>query len=120
MKLKYIFLFLTIIITIFFSCTVNENTGLIKVENHTKKELKNVYVGKTLITRSVAAGEDYYYWYFDTISGKVESENIDVFNALNKEYEFEKSYWVTITASVVKTQNGEEPYLLIKAEKQGP
>ena len=121
MKMKYFFILLIIFfIFILFGCTVNGSTGLIKIENQTTVELKNVRVGETLIALSVSPGSDYYYWYFDTMSGEVNSDNIDTFAGFDGKWEFKVGYWVTISATLLETKDGKEPYITVEEEKNGP
>ena len=56
MKNIIIFIIVLFFLLFFLTCTVNDFTGLIRVENHTDTELKNVKVGDTLITSNVAPG----------------------------------------------------------------
>ncbi len=99
MKKIIIFSNILIILLFFLSCTVNDYTGLIRVENHTEEDLKNVYIGSTLITSYVAPGNYVDYWYSWEINGKITTEGVDV-NDIQEDTKFKlkPGYWVFITA----------------------
>jgi len=88
------------LIITFYSCTVNECAGLIKVENKTDLIIKNIKIGDRIITFQIDPGASYYYWFYDTIYGELKAEGIEVFNGNRYEEEgLEVNYWVYITAS---------------------
>ena len=99
MKIIFYLIKIFIILIFFSSCTVNDSTGLIRVENHTSIELKNVKIGNTLIASYVAPGNYVDYWYFITLKGKITTEGVEV-NEFQEDIEFKllTGYWVFITA----------------------
>ena len=115
---KYIYITaIIILLIIFFTCTVDESTGLIKVENGTYLDLKNVKIGNTSIVWYVAGGGYANYWYYKTISGVLTTEGIPV----HPQFEdvtltLEPGYYVYITAKYM--DDGSE-YVIIHAEEHG-
>ena len=113
-KLLYNFIIILLLI-FFFTCTVNDNTGLIKIENYTHIDLKNVKIGDTSIAWYVAGGGYVNYWYYKSITGKLTTEGIPVHPQLeNCNLELEPGWYVYITAKYM--EDGSE-YVEIKAEE---
>lgn len=112
---KYLYLLLfTFIITIF-TCTVNDSTGLIKVENSTHLTLKNVKIGNTSIAWYVAGGGYSNYWFYQPITGELTTEGIPVHPQFeDKDFELEPGCYIYITAKYM--DDGSE-YVEIYAEK---
>lgn len=120
MKKIIIFIIILLAFLFFLSCTVNDFTGLIRVENHTDADLKNVYIGTTLITNLVSPGNYVDYWYSWKIAGEISAENIDVVD-VQKDIEFtlKPGYWVFITAHIFDDGNKERKEIQISVNKQG-
>lgn len=118
MKKALIFINIFIILLFFLSCTVNDYTGLIRVENHTDTDLKNVYIGSTLITSYVAPGNYVDYWYSLEITGKISTEGVEV-NDIQSDMNFKlkPGYWVFITAQPYNGEGHDEVQISVK--KQG-
>ncbi len=114
---KYIYLSLFILFLAFLTCTVNDSTGLIKVENTTHLGLSNVKIGNTSIAWYVAAGGYSNYWFYQPISGTLTTEGIPVhpqFEDLS--LNLEPGCYVYIIAKYM--EDGSE-YVVIYAEEQG-
>jgi hypothetical protein len=113
-KIIYILLIPLLIIT-FFTCTVSDSTGLIKVENYTYLDLTNVKIGDTSIAWIVAGGAYANYWYYQTITGELTTEGIPVHPQFEGEsLTLEPGYYVYITAKYM--EDGSE-YVVIDAEE---
>lgn len=106
-----------VLIIVFFTCTVNDSTGLIKVENMTHLDLTNVKIGNTSIAWYVAGGGYSNYWYYSTISGKLTTEGIPVHDQYEDyDLELEPGWYVYITAKYM--EDGSEA-VVIYAEEHG-
>ncbi len=67
-----------LIFLIFFSsCTVNEYTSLIRIENTGSTNITNLKIGKTLITAYLQKGAVYDYWSTTQFSGIVTVNDAD-------------------------------------------
>lgn len=53
------------------SCTVNEQTGLIQINNLTNLTLTDIYIGNTLIAFRVGPGVQYDYWVLSSFTGEL-------------------------------------------------
>lgn len=117
-KKIFILIVILLILLFFLSCTVNDFTGLIKVENHTDTELRNVKIGDTLITSYVAPGNYVDYWFAYTISGKITTEGVEV-NEYQDDTNFklQPGYWIFITAQ--SYGHDMEEQVEISVRKQG-
>lgn len=65
-------LFLLLIILSFFgilSCTVNDGTGLILLNNSSNSDITNIKIGGITISGYLPQGQKYDYWYFNTLTG---------------------------------------------------
>ena len=114
---KYIYIIAIILLLILFSCTVNDSTGLIKIENYTYLDLKNVKIGNTSIAWYVAGGGYANYWYYQTISGELTTEGIPVHPQYEDvSFKLEPGYYVYIIAKYM--DDGSE-YVIIQAEEHG-
>ncbi|MBN2545850.1 MAG: hypothetical protein JXB50_08640 [Spirochaetes bacterium] len=65
------------LLTIFFSCSVNEYTALIRVENSSSTDITNLKIGGTLITGYLKKGAVYDYWSLTQFSGIVAVSGVD-------------------------------------------
>jgi hypothetical protein len=84
-KKKYLFLVIIIVLSVFISCTVNENTGLITITNNGNGDASNIKVGGTVITNYLAQGQKCDYWYskilFGDITGSGVVKNVLLYNS---------------------------------------
>lgn len=73
---KYLFIILLILLFVF-SCTVNETTALIRLENTSAVEAKNIKIGNTTLIWSLSKGAVYDYWTCSAFEGVLSIEGID-------------------------------------------
>jgi hypothetical protein len=111
---KIIFMIIIMILITAVNCTVNENTGLIRIENKSVSPIKNVKIGNTFILSYLAGGANYDYWYYSNIEGKLTLEGIDLRKLQqNLTLKLKTGYWVYITASYDKYIRDDEVYLSV-------
>jgi hypothetical protein len=97
--MKKLLLLIPLISLLFFYCSVNETTGLIRITNRTKTTIKNIKIGNVLLTFQVAAGNTFDYWYIN-ISGKITAEGLPIaVSQADKTITLKSNYWVDITAA---------------------
>ena len=118
MKKKLLFFIFMPLILIIFNCTVNDKTGLIQIKNSTYEYLTNVKIGQTLLAAYVSPGSYIDYWYYNTITGKLTADGIQIDNSIaSTTYQLKTGYWFTITAEI--TNDGYERVDNFSAFKQG-
>lgn len=81
MKLYRIFIKSIIIgVSLFLlSCTVNQNTGLIRISNHSGSDVTNFKLGETTIFFILKSGAVYDYWFTSTQKGTFYAKEVDSF-----------------------------------------
>lgn len=111
---KKIFMIFLIFLITAVNCTVNNNTGLIRIENKSVSPIKNVKIGNTFILSYLGGGANYDYWYYSNIEGKLYLEGIDVRKSQeNLTLKLKTGYWVYITANYDKYIRDDEVYLSV-------
>jgi hypothetical protein len=70
MKKIYLLIIITLTILVF-TCTVNQNTGLIVLSNLTNEDISNVKIGSTTLTCYLSRGAKVDYWYYTPLTGKL-------------------------------------------------
>ena len=89
--LMMIFLFL------FLTCTVNNKTGLINIDNRTDLPIRNLKIGNTLIALYLAAGGTYEYWFYSAINGNLTCDSIQpIATQSSANFKLQPGYWVNI------------------------
>ena len=117
-KLLMIFILITFM---FSSCTVNEVTGLIKIENFTDQDLTNVKIGNTLLAIKVPSGGYFDYWYFNELKGNITSDSIKTNDTQSSvRYDLKPDFWTYVEANQRQGgQNSTTYQLEINVTKQG-
>ena len=73
MKKTYLIIFILIILTIIhFSCTVNESTSCLTIQNKSNTTVTNIKIGDTIISSYLAPGaQTAYYFSYNDIEGEL-------------------------------------------------
>ncbi len=63
------------IVLFYAGCTVNEQTGVIMINNMTGDTINNISIGETVLSYSIPAGSKYDYYYTGNLSGSLKAED---------------------------------------------
>jgi hypothetical protein len=96
---KYIFLFFCFILL--FSCAVNNNTGLLTINNQSTININDIKIGDTNVLSYLGKGQKYDLWFTTEISGEMNAKGVNIYSNIDElktgiEVELAKNYWNTI------------------------
>ena len=107
MKRNIFFIFVFIGVILLFGCTVNDNTGLIKIYNISDTPVTNIKVGGTIIALYAAPGATIDYYYFFDIQGELTatgavSKHLSI--EMDGTYTLKPGYWFDCTISLYNSE----------------
>jgi regulatory protein YycI of two-component signal transduction system YycFG len=65
------FIITLILLLIFSTCQVNENTGLITINNTTNNDISSIKIGNTMISCYLSKGSKVDYWFYYVLTGSI-------------------------------------------------